>query len=66
MRCCDCEYYKSGHMWNYCALTESEYFRTVDDCTLVNDDKSINYNDDYFNMTKLELYLQKGKTHEGY
>ncbi len=42
---------KCLHRGDCCALAESEYFRTLDDCTLVNDDGSINYNDDYFNMT---------------
>ena len=42
MRCYDCDFYNSGYMWNYCGLTESECFRTQDNCTLVNDDQSIN------------------------
>jgi hypothetical protein len=48
MKCYNCDYYKSGYMYNACALTESEYFREPDNCTLVNDDGSINRNDPYF------------------
>jgi len=35
-------------MWNGCKLTESECFYEQSNCTLVNDDGSVNYDDPYF------------------
>lgn len=52
MKCSQCDYYSSGYMWNGCSLTESECFRTRDDCTLVNDDGTVNFNDPYFKDSK--------------
>lgn len=48
MKCSNCPHYKSGYMYNGCGVTESEYFREPNDCTLVKDDGSINYNNPYF------------------
>lgn len=48
MKCTECQYYNSSYMWNSCALTQSEYFYQQYDCTLVNDDGSINFKDNYF------------------
>ena len=48
MTCKDCQYYQSGYMWNYCAITGDEYFRTPIKCTLLNEDGSINKEDPYF------------------
>lgn len=48
LRCCNCEFYKSGYMYNACALTESEYFQQQNDCDLVNDDGTVNYESPYF------------------
>lgn len=63
MTCYKCDFYKSGYMYNACALTEFEYFRPLDDCTLVNDDGTINYNDPYFVGLKQEATDgQKGDT----
>ena len=42
MRCYDCDFYKSGYMWNQCCLTGFEYFHTQERCTLVNDDQTVN------------------------
>lgn len=38
MKCIDCPYYFSGYMFNRCNYTESEYFRTTDNCDLINED----------------------------
>jgi len=48
MNCKECPFYKQGYMWNGCALTESECFMPLDDCTLVKDDGTVNYDDPYF------------------
>jgi hypothetical protein len=45
MKCYNCSFYKVGHQWNYCGLTESECFRTQEDCKFVNDDGSVNNNE---------------------
>ena len=37
-------------MSNYCDVTEDEYFRELKDCTMVNDDGSLNYDDEYIKM----------------
>ncbi len=48
MNCMDCPYYKTGYMYNACALTEAECFNTLTNCTLVNDNGTINYQAYYF------------------
>ena len=48
MRCRNCDYYSSGYMHNSCLLAETECFREMDDCDLVNDDMTVNYNNVYF------------------
>jgi len=48
MKCLGCEYYQRGYMYNACALTESEYFHEPENCTLVNDDGTVNFKDPYF------------------
>ena len=48
MNCKSCPYYTSGIEFNACTLTMSEYFSTQTNCTLVNDDGTINYQDEYF------------------
>jgi hypothetical protein len=42
MKCSKCPYYKGGYMWNGCNITGDECFRMLDDCTLVNDDGTVN------------------------
>ena len=37
-------------MYNSCALTQSEYFREQENCALVNDDGSLNYENEYIKM----------------
>lgn len=49
MKCYECEYYRTEPTWNACSITMSECFRAIDDCALVNDDGSINYEDEFFN-----------------
>ena len=48
MNCMNCPYYKTGYLYNACSLTEAEYFNTLANCTLVSDDGTINYQDEYF------------------
>lgn len=48
MRCYDCEHYQTKYMWNGCDIIGGECFMPMDDCGLVNDDGSINYDDKYF------------------
>lgn len=48
MNCFNCDRYFSSATFNRCAITDSECFRPIKDCTLLNDDYSINYNDEYF------------------
>ena len=50
MKCFNCKYYKSGYMSNACGVTGDENFRTQDNCTLVNTDGSLNYDDEYIKM----------------
>jgi len=52
VKCNGCEFYGSGYMWNGCSLTESECFMPQDNCDLVNDDGTINYQADYFKGMK--------------
>ena len=42
MKCIECDFYKSGSQWNCCGLDGAECFHTILDCTLVNDDQTIN------------------------
>lgn len=42
MKCRDCPHYCSGYMWNGCDITHDEYFRMQENCTLVNEDGTIN------------------------
>lgn len=51
MECNGCPYYKSGFQYNACGITESENFHQQENCTLVNDDGSVNFEDDYFKNT---------------
>jgi len=48
MKCYGCEFYRSGYQYNSCSLTESECFPPQEKCDLVNDDGSINYQNEYF------------------
>lgn len=48
MKCSSCEFYRSGYQYNSCSLTESECFKTQDNCDLINDDGSVNYRADFF------------------
>ena len=43
MKCIDCPHYTGGYMFNRCGVTGDEYYKTVDNCTLVNEDGSLNY-----------------------
>lgn len=43
MKCIECKFYKSGYQWNCCELIGAEYFHPVLNCTFVNDDQTINY-----------------------
>lgn len=42
MKCSDCHHYCSGYMYNCCDVTGMECFIELKDCTLVNDDSTIN------------------------
>lgn len=48
MKCSYCGHYKTGINYNACDIAEMECFHTLENCTLVNDDGTINYNDEYF------------------
>ena len=48
MNCFECEQYTGGIDWNSCGVTGAENFQTIKDCNFVNDDGTINYNDDFF------------------
>lgn len=48
MKCYKCPHYESGELYNCCYLTDSWCFIEPYDCDLVNDDGSINYNNEYF------------------
>lgn len=50
MKCRHCPYYKCGYMHNSCEITQSEYFREPDGCDLVNDDGSLNYDNEFIKM----------------
>ncbi len=50
MKCSECPHYKSGYLYNACAITGAEYFSTKGECTIVNKDGSLNYNDEYVQM----------------
>ena len=67
MKCCRCDYYKTGYLYNACALTESECFMPQDNCTLVNDDNSINFEDEYFKGSNEPPQMIKGEqeAHDG-
>lgn len=43
MKCRNCPYYKESYLWNSCGVTGGECFRQIDDCTLVNNDGTINH-----------------------
>ncbi|QHJ85040.1 MAG: hypothetical protein [Bacteriophage sp.] len=47
MKCCNCPYYKSDYMSNACAVTQDENFYSQENCTLVNEDGSLNYDDEF-------------------
>jgi hypothetical protein len=42
MKCYKCPFYRSSSIWNRCDLTESECFREPENCSLVNDDGTVN------------------------
>ena len=48
MKCYNCPFYEGGQTWNSCGVIGAEYFSTLDNCTLVNDDGTINMDDEYF------------------
>lgn len=48
MNCGRCTFYTEGYLWNHCDVAEMEYFNPVQNCDLVNDDMTINYNSAYF------------------
>lgn len=48
MNCFNCDRYFSSATFNRCAITECECFRPIDNCTLINDDGSVNFEDGYF------------------
>lgn len=48
MKCTKCDYYYDGLMFNRCGLIGAECFMPVNNCDLVNDDSSINYDSPYF------------------
>lgn len=50
MKCGNCPHYRSSYMYNSCAVAQSEYFREPDNCDLVNDDGSLNYEDEFIKM----------------
>lgn len=50
MKCGNCPHYRSGYMYNSCAVAQSEYFREPDNCDLVNDDGSLNYENEFIKM----------------
>ena len=37
-------------MFNRCGVTGDEYYKTDDNCTLVNEDGSLNYDDEFIRM----------------
>ena len=61
MNCKSCPYYTSGIEFNACSLTESECFNTLTNCTLVSEDGTINYQDEYFhdNSEPLEREVEE-------
>lgn len=42
MKCHNCKFYKEGYMFNSCELIGAEYFSTLENCTFVNDDGTVN------------------------
>lgn len=54
MKCDDCTFYEGGYMWNRCNLMEAEYFKTTNDCWMIDD----NY---MFKVTVKELGFEIGK-----
>lgn len=50
MKCHNCPHYRSGYMYNSCEITQYECFREPDNCNLVHDDGSINYDDEFIKM----------------
>lgn len=59
MNCFNCPHYKSGYMSNSCGVTQSENFYTQDDCNLVNDDGSLNYDNEYIKMEYGDTEVEK-------
>ena len=45
-----CPHYKGGYMYNSCAVAQSEYFREPENCDLVNEDGSLNYDNEFIKM----------------
>jgi hypothetical protein len=54
MNCSECIFYEDGYMWNRCNLMEAEYFKTTNDCWMIDD----NY---MFKVTVKELGFEIGK-----
>lgn len=50
MKCSKCLHYKGGYMYNSCSVTQPEYFREPKDCDLINDDGSLNYENEFIKM----------------
>lgn len=47
MKCIKCDYYKTGYLYNACALLEMECYMPLNDCNDVNDDGTVNYDGEY-------------------
>lgn len=47
MKCCDCPHYRSLYMINSCDVTLSECFYPSNNCDLVNDDGTLNYDNEW-------------------
>ena len=50
MKCIDCPHYTDGYMFNRCGVTGDEYYKADDNCTLVNEDGSLNYDNEFVKM----------------
>ena len=48
MDCKNCDHYKLGYLYNACDVAEMECFMPIVNCSLVNADGSINYDDEFF------------------
>ena len=50
MKCIDCPHYRSLYMINSCDVTCSENFYPSDNCNLVNDDGTLNYDNEWVKL----------------